>query len=131
MNASEILNAAVERHQNSTAVARKRGRPFAKGNPGGRRPRDAGLKELLLPHVPEAVRNLVRVASDPKHRDQVRAIELILNRTYGLPVQAVVADISITSALAEIEARIVEHDPSWVPTSAGENTRSAHRTFVR
>jgi hypothetical protein len=45
----------------------------------------------------------------------VRAIESILNRTYGLPPQAVVADISITSALAEIDARIIEHDPTWIP----------------
>jgi hypothetical protein len=65
--------------------------------------------------VPEVVRNLVRVASDRKHRDHVRAIESILNRTYGLPVQAVVADVSITNSLAEIEARIIENDPTWIP----------------
>ena len=57
------------------------------------------------------------MARDPKHRDHVRAIESILNRTYGLPVQAVVADISITNALAEIEARIIENDPTWIPST--------------
>ena len=117
MDSAAILNAAVEGHQNRTAVARKRGRPFETGNPGGGRPKDAGIKERLQPHVAEVVENLVRIANDPKHRDQFRAIESILNRTCGLPVQAVVADVNITSALAEIDARIVEHDPTWKPLS--------------
>jgi hypothetical protein len=47
MKASEILSAAVERHQNRTAVARKRGRPFEKGNPGGGRPKVQGLRNCF------------------------------------------------------------------------------------
>jgi hypothetical protein len=123
MDSAAILNAAIQRHQNRTVVARKRGRPFEKGNPGGRRPKDAGLKELLLPHVPEVVRNLVRVATDSKSRDHVRAINSILDRCYGTPTQMIQADLTITNALAEIDARIIEHDPTWVPfTQAPERT---------
>lgn len=42
---------------------------------------------MLSPHVPTAVKAIVRCLDDPKH--SLRAAEILLDRVYGKPVQAI------------------------------------------
>jgi hypothetical protein len=67
--------------------------------------------------VPAAVRALGDITKDKRHRDRARAAVAILDRYYGTPTQTITGDLTITHALAEIEARIIEHDPSWIPSA--------------
>lgn len=70
---------------------------FMKGYKGGGRPRlPEELKEAFRAAAPEALRVLVQIVNDEdaKHGDRIRAAEVILDRGYGKPVQAVDVDAS-------------------------------------
>ena len=70
---------------------------FMKGYRGGGRPRlPEELKEAFRAAAPEALRVLVQIVNDEdaKHGDRIRAAEVILDRGYGKPVQAVDVDAS-------------------------------------
>lgn len=61
------------------------------GNPGGRKPMDEKTKKIFESAAPKAARMLVKMMDDievaPKTR--VKAAEVILDRAYGKPVQAI------------------------------------------
>lgn len=67
------------------------------GNPGGRPKRDNAITEFLSDKVGESdvtrrkalLMSLIRIASDQKHRDQLRAIELLLAYDQGRPTEKV------------------------------------------
>lgn len=61
------------------------------GNRGGRKRLPDDLKDALRAACPEALRVLVSVLEDEKARDadRLRAAEIILDRGYGKPTQAV------------------------------------------
>lgn len=64
--------------------------PGNKASPG--RPKGSGrspkIRELLEPHVPEAITALVAALQDSDGRVVVQAAKEILTRVYGVPVQA-------------------------------------------
>lgn len=72
---------------------------FIKGNPGGGRPRmPEELKADFRACAPEALDTILAILrdGDAPHRDRLRAAEIILDRGYGKPVQAV--DLSAEGA---------------------------------
>lgn len=65
---------------------------FVKGYGGGGRPKlPEELKEAFRAAAPEALAVLHRILmdEDAKHSDRIRCAEIILDRGYGKPVQAV------------------------------------------
>lgn len=65
---------------------------FVKGYGGGGRPKmPEELKEAFQFAAPEALEVLKRILLDEsaQHRDRIRCAEIILDRGYGKPVQAV------------------------------------------
>ena len=76
---------------NSEKTARGRGRPFQKGqsgNPKGRPKQTQEQKDalsMIKALAPEAAEKLREIMQSPDVRtaDQLRAIEIILDRTYG------------------------------------------------
>jgi len=69
-----------------------RGRPFAPGNPGGGRKRiPEDVLEACRASSTKAVKILTGILTNEAARDadRIRAAEIILNRGYGLPKQAV------------------------------------------
>ena len=76
-------------------TAMPKGTPFQKGrsgNPGGRPKIAADVRALAQSHAPAAIEELARLMLQAE-RDETRlkAIELLLDRGYGRPVQAVEA----------------------------------------
>ena len=70
----------------------RRGRPFAPGNPGGGRKRiPADVIEACRASSTKAIKTLVDILGNAEARDadRIRAAEIILNRGFGLPKQAV------------------------------------------
>lgn len=70
------------------------GRPFVKGqsgNPSGRPKMPKEVKEAFKAASPEALKTLKKILTDPaaKDSDRIRAAEIILDRAYGKPAQAV------------------------------------------
>lgn len=68
---------------------------FVKGYGGGGRPKlPEELKEAFKAAAPGALRVLVCIVNDEdaRHADRIRAAEVILDRGYGKPVQAVDLD---------------------------------------
>lgn len=61
------------------------------GNPNGRAKIPADLKEAFKAQCPKALDILVGIMNDPvsKDNDRIRAAEIILDRGYGKPAQAV------------------------------------------
>ena len=66
------------------------------GNKGGRPKLPEELKEAFRAAAPDALRVLVGIINDEKarHADRIRAAEVVLDRGYGKPVQAVDLDTS-------------------------------------
>ena len=64
-------------------------KPGQSGNPGGRT-RSADIAVLARKHAPAAIAALAAALEDPKTR--VPAAVALLNRGYGMPVQAVAAE---------------------------------------
>jgi chaperonin GroEL (HSP60 family) len=77
------------------AISKKAvGRPFVKGqsgNPNGRPKMPKDLKEAFKAASPKALEILKKILADPaaKDSDRLRAAEIILDRAYGKPAQAV------------------------------------------
>lgn len=70
---------------------------FTKGNTtGGRTKMPEEMKQAFRAAAPDALRVLVRIVNDEeaKHGDRIRAAEVILDRGYGKPLQAVDVDAS-------------------------------------
>ena len=68
---------------------------FLPGNRSGGRPKmPEDLKKAFKEACPDALRVLVKIVNDEdaKHGDRIRAAEVILDRGYGKPVQAVDLD---------------------------------------
>jgi hypothetical protein len=70
------------------------GRPFRKGvcpNPSGRPKMPDEIREAFRALAPESLEALKRImqSEDTKDNDRIRAIEIILNRGYGTPVQSI------------------------------------------
>jgi len=67
------------------------GKPGYTGNPGGRPKMPPELREAIQGHSAKAVEVLAGILADPKARasDRIRAAEVILDRAWGRPVQAV------------------------------------------
>jgi hypothetical protein len=132
---SQAILARAEHHFTEKAASKGQNKPShlwkpgQSGNPAGRPRAENDLRELIRPHTPALVRRLLRVARNERHRDHVKAIGMLLDRGHGLPVQAIVADVSLVDALAEIESRILEHDPTWIPSA--QLTSVPHETDRR
>lgn len=80
-------------------VAREKNGRFKKGvsgNNGGRPKLPEELKEAFKAAAPDALRVLVGIINDEtaRHSDRIRAAEVVLDRGYGKPVQAVDLDAS-------------------------------------
>ena len=68
---------------------------FKKGNhSGGRKRLPEDLKEAFRAECQKALKTLVSIldSADASNRDKIRAAEIILDRGYGKPVQAVEMD---------------------------------------
>jgi len=96
---------------NSEKTARGRGRPFQKGqsgNPKGRPKQTQEQKDALAmirTLAPEAAERLREIIRDPnvKVDAQLRAIEIVLDRTYGKTCAiAMVNDVEDLSPLVEM-----------------------------
>ena len=96
-----------------------RGRPFQpgqSGNPGGRPKIVGDIRALAREHTPEAIAELVRLATKARREEvRLRAIEVLLDRGYGKPNQSVQIDAVFLekklnqlsdAELAELEARL-------------------------
>jgi len=67
------------------------------GNPSGRPKMPEELREAFRAAGPKALATLVNIVdggNNAKPSDQVRAAEVLLNRGYGMPVQAIEAEIA-------------------------------------
>jgi hypothetical protein len=74
--------------------ARGRGRPIQKGqvlNPTGRPKIPQELRDMAKAACPEAILIAVRIMKDEEEatRDRLKAVEIVLNRGYGTPMQSV------------------------------------------
>lgn len=72
---------------------------FTGGNPGGGRPKmPEELKEAFRKIAPDALNVLKKILLDEnaKHGDRIKCAEIILDRGYGKPVQAV--DLETTTS---------------------------------
>jgi hypothetical protein len=63
--------------------------PGQSGNPGGRPKGEKRLKEAAQEHSDAALGVLVAALSDDDRRIQIKAAELILDRAWGKPAQAI------------------------------------------
>ena len=90
------MEATVKRSKNGRD---SRGR-FAKGNPGGGRPRNTQEQKDALQQIrdlaPTAAEEMRRILTDPEESSalKVRIAEIVLDRTYGKPRQDVDATLS-------------------------------------
>jgi hypothetical protein len=66
-------------------------KPGQSGNPAGRPKMPKDLKEAFKAASPKALEILKKILADPaaKDNDRLRAAEIILDRAYGKPAQAV------------------------------------------
>ena len=73
----------------------------ASGNPGGRPKGHSDMRELARQHGPECIAMLVEIRNNPKNRtaDRLRAVEILLDRGFGKPTQAVDADMALDAVL--------------------------------
>lgn len=85
--------------QSSKDAAKKRvpGRPFEKGksgNPGGKKKIPDDIKEMLRGATPAACKLLCDTINDPEAKTELRikCSEIVLDRVYGKPQQAVEVD---------------------------------------
>ena len=62
-------------------------KPGQSGNPGGRPKRSITFQQLCREEQPENFERLKRIAADPKHKQHMRAIELMLAYDLGRPIQ--------------------------------------------
>ena len=64
------------------------------GNPGGRPSQPQEFRELLEKHSTTALQKVIEILQDPKTqaKDKIRAAEIILDRTFGRPVQQNIND---------------------------------------
>jgi hypothetical protein len=72
-------------------------KPGKSGNPSGRPRMPEELKRSFQEAAPKALRTLIAILdgeNGAKPSDQVRAAEVLMNRGYGMPVQAVEAEIT-------------------------------------
>ena len=58
------------------------------GNPGGR-PKDPLAKELFLTHLDKAMENLEKALEDPDPNVYLKAANIVFERLWGKPAQAV------------------------------------------
>ena len=94
---------------NSEKTARGRGRPFEKGksgNPNGRPKQTQEEKDALAmirELAPTAAEKLKEILLDKgtKHETALKAIEIVLERTYGKPVAYDPASGNVTNALLQ------------------------------
>lgn len=101
---------------NSKKTAKPRGKPFApgeSGNPGGRprlkqEQRDA-LEAIrdLAPQTPAILSAIMADAGAPPAQ-RLKAVEMILDRTYGKPDMAVRLEDPKTDVLAEIREEVAQ-----------------------
>ena len=82
--------------ENSTKTVKKRGtgRPFKKGvcpNPSGRPKMPTEMRDAFKSLAPESLEVLRKImqSEEARDNDRIRAIEIILNRGYGTPVQSI------------------------------------------
>ena len=83
------------RNSQRSASSRGTGRPFAKGrsgNPGGRPKVEGEIRELAQKHGPDALKRLVELMKSENERVAVAAAQVILDRAYGKPQQALQID---------------------------------------
>lgn len=87
--------------EKSEKNARKRGtgRPFVKGqvaNPGGRPKIPEDIKQAFKDLTPKAIETLQKILDDDnaKYADKIKAAEIIMDRGYGKPTQALDVDVN-------------------------------------
>ena len=71
-------------------------KPGVSGNPGGRPKMPEELREAFEKASQEALRTLIEVMRTGKGMERVKASEIILDRSYGKPVQQVDAKVDAT-----------------------------------
>lgn len=61
------------------------------GNPGGKKPMDADVKEMLKAAAPDAVKLLVETVNNPEVKMdlRIRCAETLMDRVYGKAVQPI------------------------------------------
>ena len=71
-------------------MTRKVGTPFQpgqSGNPGGRPKRSISFQQLCREEQPANFERLKAIAADPRHKQQVEAIKIMLAYDLGRPIQ--------------------------------------------
>ena len=89
-------------------VTRDKNGRFTKGsraNPGGRPKTDEEFKEALKKLVPRSIEVLheILMSEEASNKDKLRAVEVIFDRVYGKPYQAVHLDDIDTSIRITID----------------------------
>lgn len=78
-------------------------KPGQSGNPAGRPGLPPDVRMALTKAVPKATKRLVQLLDDPDGRLRLAAAEVIYNRLYGKPVQAVEAKVETTVQSAHLQ----------------------------
>jgi hypothetical protein len=73
--------------------ARGRLLPGFTANPSGRPAIIKEVRELAREHVPDAIKRLAELVNSPNETIALAAIDQLLNRVYGKPVQAVESEV--------------------------------------
>lgn len=110
--------------------------PGASGNPGGRTPIPAHIREALESHTEKAVAVLAELLSSDDDRVRCMAANSLLDRCFGKPVAQLDAKVqgntsaeAHLAALLEINRRTAEEQAAWAAEHA-ERTRQRKEMYL-
>jgi hypothetical protein len=110
--------------------------PGASGNPGGRTPVPAHIKEALESHTEKAVAVLAELLSSDDDRVRCMAANSLLDRCFGKPVAQLDAKVqgggsgaAHLAALLELSRRTAEEQAIWAAEHA-ERTRQRRAMYL-
>jgi hypothetical protein len=110
--------------------------PGASGNPGGRTPIPAHIREALEYHTEKAVAVLAELLSSDDERVRCMAANSLLDRCFGKPVAQLDAKVQDSTsaaahlaALLEVRRRNAEEQAAWAAEHA-ERTRQRKERYL-
>jgi len=112
--------------------------PGASGNPGGRTPIPARIREALASHTEKAVAVLAELLSSDDDRVRCMAANSLLDRCFGKPVAQLDAKVqgntsadAHLAALLEINRRTAEEQAAWAAEHAERTRQRKEMYFAR